>query len=363
MATEELSETDRRYLDAASRLAMRHAGLTAENPSVGCLIVSKGRVVGRGVTGRGGRPHAERVALDEAGSSAWGATVYVTLEPCAHHGRTPPCADALVAAGVARIVIGTTDPDPRVDGRGLDILRSGNVDVAVSRHATQPNAIEGFLSRMGRGLPFVTLKLAVSCDGFIGRAGEGQIAISGAVANRQTHLLRMRSDLVAVGVGTALADDPLLTVRLDGLSTRSPARLVVDPGLRTSLASRLAATACDVPLLIATNDPDGASASAMREKCVEPLRLAADETSLRELLRSLSGRGIGSILCEGGGRLALSLLADELVDRLILIRSPKRIGGSGIVLPNLHPYLGSFHATRRLCFGDDLWLEYDRKVR
>lgn len=362
MATDDMSEADRRYLAAAARLALRHAGLTAENPSVGCLVVAGDRIVGRGVTAQGGRPHAERIALDDAGLLARGATVYVTLEPCAHHGRTPPCADALVSAGVARVVIGTTDPDPRVDGRGLDILRSSGVDVTVSPSAVEPNAIKGFLSRMHRDTPFLTLKLAVSADGFIGRAGEGQVAISGAVANRQTHLLRMRSDLVAVGIGTAVADDPLLTVRLDGLFARSPARLVIDPSLRMPLASQLVRTAGEVPLLIATNDPAGVPASVLRAHAVELVGIGIGEGALRELLHSLARRGIGSILCEGGSRLALSLLANDLVDRLILIRSPRKIGGSGIVLPDLRPHLNSFRAWRRLRLGDDTWLEYDREV-
>ncbi len=233
-------------MEAARRLSLRHVGLTAENPSVGALIVQgtgdAARIVGRGVTALGGRPHAERVALAEAGASAPGSTAYVTLEPCAHHGRTSPCANALVEAGVARVVVGAPDPDPRVDGRGVAILRAAGVDVrCLDESPSATRAFEGFLWRLRYGRPYVTLKMAVSADGAVGRLGAERLGISGRIANRQVHLMRAASDAIAVGVGTAIADDPLLTCRLPGLAGRSPARIVVDPQLRLPSARSLCA--------------------------------------------------------------------------------------------------------------------------
>ncbi|MBB3949765.1 bifunctional diaminohydroxyphosphoribosylaminopyrimidine deaminase/5-amino-6-(5-phosphoribosylamino)uracil reductase RibD [Aureimonas jatrophae] len=361
MQTESLSEEDRRYLHAASRFALRHAGLTAENPAVGCLIVRDGRIVGRGVTAFGGRPHAERVALDEAGPLAQGATAYVTLEPCAHHGRTPPCADALASAGVARVVIGANDPDPRVDGQGIERLRLQGVRVAVDASFRGNIGVEGFLTRMRRGRPFVTLKLAVSADGYIGHVDRGQVAISGAISNRQTHLLRARSDAIMVGIGTVLSDDPLLTVRLDGLSERKPKRLVIDPSLRTPRTSRLMQTAGDVPLLIATTRADDVSVAVLEPRPVQLVPFGSELDALRRLCAHLGQDGIGSILCEGGARLAASLLAQDLVDRIVIIQSRNEIGGKGVSAPDLRSYLSAFEATRRLHFGDDRWVEYDRK--
>lgn len=360
MRPDEATDADSRFLAAAARLAMRHVGRTAENPSVGCLIVNDGSIVGRGVTAPGGRPHAERVALDEAGETARGATAYVTLEPCAHHGRTAPCAEALVASGIARVVIGAADPDPRVDGRGVAILRAAGVPVVQIRDA-DTRAIEGFLSRTRRRRPFLTLKLAVSADGYIGREGSGQVAISGVVSNRQTHLLRARSDLVMIGIGTALADDPQLTVRLDGLAERSPARLVFDPSGRLDPGSRLMRSAGAPPLMVATSAA-GLHVETLRERGAILLPLAASEEPMGPLLHALAERGVSSIFCEGGARLAATLLAADLVDRLVLIRSPVPIGAPGIAMPEVATYLMRFHAPREARFGADRWLEYDRRT-
>src|SRR5690606_25408700 len=221
------SGTDRRFMAAAIRLSRRNLGLTATNPSVATLIVrDDGQgpyIVGRGVTAVGGRPHAETEALAEAGDLARGATAYVTLEPCAHHGRTPPCAEALVAAGVKRVVGGTSDPDPRVSGKGYAILREAGIEVVEGVLAAEAaEMMAGYLIRSIKKRPEVILKLAVSADNKIGRRGEGQIAITGEIARRQVHLMRAEADAILIGIGTALTDDPELTCRLPGLGQRSP---------------------------------------------------------------------------------------------------------------------------------------------
>ena len=239
---------DRRFMAAAIRLSRSHEGLTSTNPSVATLIVRDDGagpvIVGRGVTAIGGRPHAEPQALDEAGALARGATAYVTLEPCAHHGRTPPCANALVAAGVARVVGAASDPDPRVSGKGYAILRAAGIAVVENVLADEAaDLMAAYLIRSSKKRAEVTLKLALSRDGMIGRKGAGQVAITGEIARRQVQLMRARSDAILVGIGTALADDPLLTVRLPGLEARSPARIVLDRQCRLPLSSKLVATA------------------------------------------------------------------------------------------------------------------------
>jgi diaminohydroxyphosphoribosylaminopyrimidine deaminase/5-amino-6-(5-phosphoribosylamino)uracil reductase len=248
---------DRRYMAAALRLSRWHTGLTATNPSVAALVVRDGAIVGQAVTAPGGRPHAETQALTVAGDKARGATLYVTLEPCSHHGKTPPCANAIVEAGIARVVVSLTDPDPRVSGRGLAILRDAGITVESGVMEEEGRrALSAYLMRQTRGRPYVTLKLAVSADGMIGRQGhapgKGQLAITGPAARAQSHVLRAETDAILVGIGTALADDPDLTCRLPGLHHRSPLRIVLDHHLALPVTSKLVRTAKTVPVLIAT---------------------------------------------------------------------------------------------------------------
>ena len=241
---------DREFMAAAIRLSRRNLGLTGTNPSVGCVIVKDGEIVGEAVTAPGGRPHAETQALDIAGGKARGATVYVTLEPCSHYGRTPPCANALVEAGVARVVVCLTDPDPRVSGRGLAILRDAGIAVETGLMEEEGRrALAGYLMRQTKGRPYVTLKLAVSADGKLGRRGE-EVAITGPEARAEVHRLRAQSDAILVGIGTALSDDPELTVRLPGMEDRSPIRIVLDRRLQLPLDSKLVRTARDVPVIV-----------------------------------------------------------------------------------------------------------------
>ncbi|HEV7251041.1 MAG TPA: bifunctional diaminohydroxyphosphoribosylaminopyrimidine deaminase/5-amino-6-(5-phosphoribosylamino)uracil reductase RibD [Shinella sp.] len=244
---------DERFMAAAIRLCRRNLGLTATNPSVACLIVKDGVVISTAVTAPGGRPHAETQALAGAGEAARGATAYVTLEPCSHHGKTPPCADALIAAGVARVVVSVTDPDERVAGRGLAMLRQAGIVVETGvLEAEGREALAAYLTRQTKKRPHVTLKLAVSADGMLGRLGAGQVAITGPVSRGQVHGLRAETDAILIGIGTALADDPELTCRLPGLEARSPVRIVLDPRLELPVASKLARTARDVPVIVVT---------------------------------------------------------------------------------------------------------------
>ncbi|WP_128514294.1 bifunctional diaminohydroxyphosphoribosylaminopyrimidine deaminase/5-amino-6-(5-phosphoribosylamino)uracil reductase RibD [Tabrizicola thermarum] len=321
----------------ALRLAARGLGNTWPNPAVGCVMIRDGVVVGRGWTQPGGRPHAEVRALDQAGERAAGATAYVTLEPCAHHGHTPPCAEALIAARVARVVTALTDPDPRVSGKGHAMLRMAGIAVSegvLAEQAARLNA--GFLKRVTQGLPFVTVKLAASLDGRIATATGESRWITGAEARRKVHALRLAHDAVMVGSGTALADDPDLTVRDLG-APRQPVRILVDRALRHAADSRLGRSAKDHPVWVL----HGASAP-------DPARRAWDETGaeliavpeadgrldLAAALRSLAGRGLTRILNEGGSTLAAALIRAGLVDDLALFSGGVLIGAEG------HPALG-----------------------
>ena len=320
---------------AALALASRGLGRVAPNPAVGCVLVRDGIVVGRGWTQPGGRPHAETEALRRAGAAAAGATAYVTLEPCAHHGSTPPCADALIAAKVARVVVAIEDPDPRVAGRGLDRLKAAGIQVELgllAEEALRMNA--GFLKRVEQGLPLVTLKLATTLDGKIAtHTGESQW-ITGPAARRVGHMLRRQHDAVMVGSGTALADDPELTVRIAGLEAPPPVRIVVDGRLRTPLTAKLVSTAAEVPTVIVTrHDVDPLRARAFRDCGVTLVEAPLDadgNIDLGAALAALAKRGLTRILVEGGATLAAGLLRLRLVDRLAWFRSPGLIGGDGI---------------------------------
>lgn len=363
MSAPDGTDSDQRWMAAAIRLSRRHAGLTADNPSVGALIVSDdGRVLGRGVTAPGGRPHAERVALSEAGEAARGATAYVTLEPCAHHGRTPPCADALIQAGVARVVYGATDPDPRVDGQGAARLRAAGIEVVHAPTGREgERAFEGFLMRVRAGRPFVTLKMAVSADGMVGRAGEGQVAISGPIARRQTHLLRAETDAILVGAGTALADRPLLTCRLPGLESRSPRRIVLDRRLRLPLDHPLVRTSGEVPTWLATAETRPGRLAPFETMGCRLLPLAGDD--LGAFLRSLVPLGIASLLVEGGPVLAAGFLEAGLVDRVICVRSRRSVGGLGVPAPAALLSPPGFRRGRDEELGPDRWVEWERSNR
>lgn len=345
---------------AAIRLSRWHLGATGTNPSVGCLIVRDGVIVGRGVTARGGRPHAEPQALAEAGEAARGATAYVTLEPCSHHGRTPPCAEALIAYGVGRVVVAATDPDVRVSGKGLRMLAEAGVEVTAGvLEAEAEKQLEAYMMRQRRKRPQVTLKLAVSADNMIGRRGEGQVAITGRAARAQSHILRAESDAIVVGIGTVLSDDPELTSRLPGLRDRSPVRVVLDRRLETPLASRLVRGIAEGhPLLIAAApEADADRRSALEAAGAELLDL--DGADYQILLEALAARGLSSLVVEGGRRAATAFLAQGLVDRIMLFTSDVVVGDEGIaspVTPDAIPDGFTLRSSAR--FGADRLLEY-----
>ncbi len=317
---------DQRFMALALSLGRRGMGRVWPNPAVGCVIVKQGRIVGRGWTADGGRPHAETQALAQAGADARGATVYVTLEPCSHHGQTPPCATALIDAGVARVVVATDDPDPRVAGRGVALLRAAGIAVdtgCCEAEARSDHA--GFLSRITKNRPFVTLKLALSLDGRIATAtGESQW-ITGPEARRMVHMLRARHDAVLIGAGTARADDPLLTVRGLGID-RQPVRVVVSDGLTIPQEGALARSARDVPLWLCHGQAaDPAPWAARGAVC-----LACDPFDMTQVLTALATQGITRVLCEGGGHIAASLLRGGLVDALCIFSAGVLIGADGM---------------------------------
>lgn len=327
---------------AALGLAARGLGLVAPNPAVGCVIVSQDRVVGRGWTQPGGRPHAEAEALARAGAAARGATAYITLEPCAHHGKTPPCADALLAAGVSRCVIATDDPDPRVNGAGMARLRAAGVTVEEGLcRAAAERLNAGFFSVVRKGRPLVTLKLASSLDGRIACQGGDSKWITGPLARRRGHLLRASHDAVMVGSGTALADDPRLDVRLSGLADAKPLRVVLDSRLRLPLTHDLVTRAKAQATLVFTATP-GAAPESLAAAGVEVAGVASgpDGLDVAEVMAQLAGHGVTRLLVEGGGLLAAALLKADLVDRLVVFRAPKIIGGDAI------PAVGALGFTR-----------------
>ncbi len=324
------SAADRRFMRLAIGLGMRGLGQVWPNPAVGCVLVRDGRVLARGWTQPGGRPHAEAVAL--ARCDAGGATAYVSLEPCAHHGKTPPCATALTEAGVARVVTALTDPDPRVAGQGHAILRAAGVEVVEGVEAEAARKAQaGFLSRVTTGRPLVTLKLALTLDGRIATAAGESRWITGGLARRVVHGLRACHDAVLVGGGTARADDPDLQVRGLGVA-RQPVRIVASRGLDLPVQGRLAASARAVPvwLLHGPGAPVAAQAS-WRAAGAELVAVAEGEGGLDPalMLQALGARGLTRVLCEGGGALAAALLRAGLVDELVVFAAGRLIGAEG----------------------------------
>ncbi len=320
-------------MQAALSLARRGNGQTWPNPAVGCVIVRDGRVVGRATTAPGGRPHAEPQALAMAGAQARGATVYVTLEPCCFHGRTPPCTDALIAAGVARVVVGVRDPDLRVNGAGLARLRAAGI--AVEEGVLEEEAedvVAGFFSRVRRGRPLVTLKLASTLDGRIAtRTGESQW-ITGEPARRMAHALRGQHDAILVGVGTVMADNPDLTCRIPGFKPTPMVRVVADSHLRMNLTARLVASAATTPTWVLTRqNGDAHLVAALESAGVAVIRVADSPAGidLGGALAALAERGITRLLAEGGAQIAAALLRADLVDRLAWFHAPSVMGGDG----------------------------------
>jgi diaminohydroxyphosphoribosylaminopyrimidine deaminase/5-amino-6-(5-phosphoribosylamino)uracil reductase len=319
---------DEAFLREALDVAERGLGLCAPNPMVGAVLVGDGRVVGRGWHRGPGTQHAEVVAIADAGGQARGATLYVTLEPCSHEGRMPACAPAVAGAGIARVVTGLQDPNPAVNGRGFEILRDAGLRVdtdVLSRECT--SLVEGFVTHVATGLPFVTLKLAATLDGKTAARDGSSRWITGPEARTEVHGMRARAGAVVVGAGTAVADDPSLTVRLDGYEGRQPLRVLVDSSGRTPAAGHLFDG--EAPLLVATTDRAGDAATAWAAAGAEVLRLADAPrgVSMRALVRALGDRDVQDVLIEGGPELAWSSVDEGVVDRLVLYLAPKLAGG------------------------------------
>ncbi|MCB1471920.1 MAG: bifunctional diaminohydroxyphosphoribosylaminopyrimidine deaminase/5-amino-6-(5-phosphoribosylamino)uracil reductase RibD [Rhodobiaceae bacterium] len=360
--------TDEQFMRIALRLARRNLGRAWPNPAVGAVLVAPGDgaaadIVGLGATAAGGRPHAERIAVDMAGERARGATCYVTLEPCAHHGRTPPCSDALIEAGVGRVVVGIGDPDPRVGGQGIAALRAHGIAVTCGVMAQDAALLNGgHILRVREGRPFVTLKLALTADGFIAGANHGQIAITGEETRAYVHMMRARHDAILVGRGTVAADDPDLTCRLPGMAELSPLRVVLDSG--HAMAPE-AAMLRDGPPVWVIGAQDCAKAAALEAAGARILPVAAPggRPAVAAVLQRLAAEGITRLMVEGGGEVAGSFLSSGLVDEIVLARAPRRLAaiapqagpGYGVVLPHEDAAAGGYEQNDRFaCGGDEI---------
>ncbi|AYO84830.1 bifunctional diaminohydroxyphosphoribosylaminopyrimidine deaminase/5-amino-6-(5-phosphoribosylamino)uracil reductase RibD [Methylobacterium brachiatum] len=366
---------DASFMRLALALGRRGLGTTWPNPSVGAVVVEPGtgRILGTGATAPGGRPHGEPLALAEAGAAAKGATLYVTLEPCSHHGRTPPCTDAILAAGIARVVSAVEDPDSRVAGRGHALLRRGGVTVetGLMAEAAARDHI-GHITRVTRGRPAVHLKLARTRDGFCASAGPERLRITGPVADGAVHLWRAHADAILIGIGTARADDPSLTVRLPGLGARSPLRIVIDSHLMLSPASVLARTARDTATLVLTTRSAPAHARrALEALGVEIAILPADvagRVDLPNALAHLGERGLTRLCSEGGPRLADALARADLIEACTLVTGPAELGAVGglkALGPDLTAALAdpnNFRQAERLQLGPDEAATYEKVV-
>ena len=370
MSDAEQQALDRRAMRLALALGRRNLGRTWPNPSVGAVVVADGRIVGQAATAPGGRPHAEPLALAMAGAAARGATLYVSLEPCSHHGRTPPCTDATIASGVARVVTAIEDPDPRVAGRGHALLEAVGIRVETGLLREEARRDHrGHVTRVTLGRPSLHLKLARTRDGFAAPSTGERLKITGPVADGAVHLWRAHADAIMVGIGTVRADDPSLTVRLPGLADRSPLRIVLDSTLRLAPSTHLVRAARDIPTLVVTGRHTPAHARRMLASFgVEllPVATTADgRIDLPAALAALAERGLTRLCSEGGPALADALAAHDLVDACTLMTGAVDLGGAGglpAVGPNLARRLadGTLRAVEASVLGADTALTYER---
>jgi diaminohydroxyphosphoribosylaminopyrimidine deaminase/5-amino-6-(5-phosphoribosylamino)uracil reductase len=321
-------------MQLALALGRRGLGNTWPNPAVGAVIVKDGVIVGRGWTQPGGRPHAEVEALRRAKKDARGGTLYVTLEPCSHEGKSPPCADAVIKAGIARVVSALEDPNPEVAGRGHARLRGKGIVVDIGLGAEEARrAHAGHIARVTLGRPHVMLKLAISADGKAGGAGRKRIVITGEEAQTRVFRMRAQSDAILVGIGTVLADNPQLTCRLPGMEARSPVRVILDARLRTPMATPVISTARETPTWIfASRNASPVAQEILEQKNVRVFRVAdtQDRLDIEEVLKVLAGEGITRLMVEGGPTVAAAFVAADLVDEAALVYAEKKVGEDGI---------------------------------
>jgi diaminohydroxyphosphoribosylaminopyrimidine deaminase / 5-amino-6-(5-phosphoribosylamino)uracil reductase len=363
-------DIDRRFMELALTLGRRGLGRTWPNPAVGAVVVKDGIIVGRGWTQPGGRPHAEPVALALAGEAARGATLYVTLEPCSHVGKSPPCADAVISAGISRVVAAIEDPNPEVAGQGHAKLRAAGIAVDVGLCAAEAAyAHAGHFRRVRDGRPHVILKLAVSTDEKIGAAGRKPVAITGEDAKTRVHLLRAQCDAILVGIGTVLSDDPLLTCRLPGMEKRSPVRVVLDRSLRIGGQSRLVHSARGTPLWVFASDlADAPAAMKLGGAGAQVIRVASADKGLelKAVLHALAERGITRLLVEGGSHVASSFVASGLVDEIWLLRGAETVGADGVPPLDALPLSAiaqspAFRVRASEALGKDMLTIYERQ--
>lgn len=347
---------ERAWMRRALLLAARGWGQTAPNPMVGAVVVAGGRIVGEGYHARFGGPHAEVVALADAGRRTHGATVYVTLEPCRHWGKTPPCVDALIAAGVARVVCATRDPG-RASGGGARRLRAAGIAVSFGLEAAAARELNAvfFFAHANATRPWVTLKLALSADGAVGRRGGNRSRITGPAADRAVHRMRAQHDAIAVGIGTVRVDDPRLTVRHGRQPRLPPVRVVFDRRFRTPLDAHVVRTADRIPTVVVGHGAAPARELALFERGVETVRARG----LAAALQALRRQEVRSLLVEGGPTLARAFLAARLVDRIVIFRSPRRLGVRGIAAFDDASFLDRIRLLVRRRCGVDLMTTYE----
>jgi diaminohydroxyphosphoribosylaminopyrimidine deaminase/5-amino-6-(5-phosphoribosylamino)uracil reductase len=360
---------DRRFMQLALSLGRRGQGRCWPNPAVGAVVVKDGIIVGRGWTQPGGRPHAEPEALKRAGEAASGATLYVTLEPCSHFGKSPPCVDAVIASGIARVVSAIEDPNPEVAGQGHAKLRAAGIAVDIGLCAAEAaHDHAGHFRRIRDKRPHVILKLAVSADDKIGAAGRRPVVITGETARTRVHLLRAQSDAILVGIGTVLADDPSLTCRLPGMEARSPVRVVVDRALRIRGTSRLVHSARQVPLCVmASETAEAAAAMRLGAAGTQVIRVATASAGLdpAAVLQALAEKGITRLMVEGGARVASSFVAADLIDEIWLLRGPDKVGPEGVAALDALPLTAitqspTFKVRASETLGKDTLTIYER---
>ena len=341
------------YMQRALDLARQAEGRTAPNPPVGAVIVKDGKIIGEGFHPRAGAPHAEIFALRQAAEQAVGAEIYVTLEPCSHFGKTPPCADALIAAGINKVFIGVTDPNPQVSGRGIERLKSAGIKV-YSGVLEEPcsNLIAPFSKHIRTGLPFTVYKTAMTLDGNTATSNGDSKWVSSVLSRERVHQLRNRVDAIMVGIESVLYDDPLLNTRLSGIAVRDPLRIVVDSHLRMPTDSRMLKQSSSAGTLIATCCQDAAKRSALEKAGAEVVLLPAEsaKVSLNALWKELGRRNVQHLLLEGGATLATSALTRQLIDRMMVFIAPKMLGG--VSTHGIFSGLGCLHMAEAIKLGN-----------
>ncbi len=358
---------DSRFMALALALGRRGLGNAWPNPAVGSVIVKDGVIVGRGWTQVGGRPHAEVEALKHAKKAAQGATLYCTLEPCSHTGKSPPCADAIIKAGIARVVSALEDPNPEVAGQGHERLRAKGIAVEVGLGADEARrAHAGHIMRIQHARPFVTLKLALSKDGKVGLAGRKPVAITGEAARDRVFQMRAQNDAILVGIGTVLSDNPHLTCRLPGMLERSPVRVVLDAKLRLPLSTSVVATVRETPTWVFTSrKPSAIAEEILQQRGCKVFRVDDHngDLDLEAVLKILAEQGITRLMVEGGPTVAASFVAAELIDAAVLLRAEKTIGPDGIDAlegMNLSALTGSMTARGSEQLGADTLETFER---